>query len=102
MFAPASCSLALSYNRLVLVSLKRVKIGRNHSGATHSPVLDACRKRVKVGFRGRCSSVDDFEFVAGAALSSVLVEFCGRHGTLELDSARSLSLWRGAHFEKAK
>ena len=53
-------------------------------------VLDACRKRVKVEFRGRCSSFDDFEFVAsllcmtGAALSSVLAEFRGRHGTLEL------------------
>ena len=53
-------------------------------------VLDACRKRVKVGFRGRCSSFDDFEFVAsllcvtGAALSSVLIEFCGRRSTLEL------------------
>ena len=42
----------------------------------HSPVLvlDACRKRVKVGFRGRRSSLDEFEFVAsflcvtGAAL----------------------------------
>ena len=58
----------------------------------HSPVLvfDACRKRVKVGFRGRSSSLGDFESVAslrcvtGAALSSVLVEFRGRHGTLEL------------------
>ena len=43
----------------------------------HSPalVLDACRKRVKVGFRGRSSTLDDFEFVAsllcvtGAVLS---------------------------------
>ena len=50
-------------------------------------VLDAWRKRVKVGFRGRSSSLDDdFEFVAsllcvtGAALSSVLFEFCGRRG----------------------
>ena len=25
-------------------------------------VLDACRKRVKVGFRGRSSALDDFEF----------------------------------------
>ena len=48
----------------------------------HSPVLvfDACRKRVKVGFRGRSSSLGDFESVAsllctGAALSSVLVDF---------------------------
>ena len=54
------------------------------------PVFDACRKRVKVGLRGRSSSLDDFEFVAsllcvtGAALSSVLVEFCGRRSTLEL------------------
>ena len=36
----------------------------------HSPVLvlDACRKRVKVGFRGRRSSFDDFEFVASLLL----------------------------------
>ena len=27
-------------------------------------VLDACRKRVKDGFRGRCSSLEDFEFLA--------------------------------------
>ena len=53
-------------------------------------VLDACRKRVKVGYRGRASSLDDFESVAsllcvtGAALSSVLVEFRGRRDTLEL------------------
>ena len=33
-FAPAPFSLALSYNRLVLAGLKRVRIGRNHSGAT--------------------------------------------------------------------
>ena len=58
----------------------------------HSPVLvlDACCKRVKAGFRGRSSSLDDFEFVAsllcvkGAALSSVLLEFHGRRCTLEL------------------
>ena len=58
----------------------------------HSPVLvlDACRKRVKVGFRGRSSTLDDFEFVAsllcvtGAALSSVLIEFGGSRSTLEL------------------
>ena len=87
----------------------------------HSPVLvlDACRKRVKVGFRGRASTLDDFEFVASllcvtsAALSSILVELCGWRGTLDLfvqtswqarhfDSARLLSLWRGAHFERAK
>ena len=57
----------------------------------HSPVLvlDACRKRVKVGFRGN-STLDDFEFVAsllcatGAAVSSVLTEFRGRRGTLEI------------------
>ena len=53
-------------------------------------VLDACRKRVKVRFHGRSSTLDDFEFVAsllfvtGAALSSVLVEFRCRRGTLEL------------------
>ena len=53
-------------------------------------VLDACRKRVKIGFRGRSSSLDDFEFVAsllcvtGAALSSFLVEFRGRRSTVEL------------------
>ena len=53
-------------------------------------VLDACRKRVKVGFRGRSGTLDDFEFVAsllcvtGAALSSVLVEFRGWRGALEL------------------
>ena len=53
-------------------------------------VLDACRKRVKVGFRGRSSTLGDFEFVAsllcvtGAALSSVLVEFRGWRGILEL------------------
>ena len=47
-------------------------------------------KRVKVGFRGRSNTLDDFEFVAsllcvtGAAVPSVLVEFRGRHGTLEL------------------
>ena len=35
-FAPAPFSLALSYNRLVLAGLKRVKIGRSHSGATVS------------------------------------------------------------------
>ena len=88
--------------------------------------LDAYRNRVKVGFCGRSSSLDDFEFVAsllcvaGAALSSVSVEIHGRRDTLELfvqilrlaqyfgawariswqarhfDSARSLSLWRGA------
>ena len=58
----------------------------------HSPVLvlDAWRKRVKVGFRGRSSTLDDFEFVAsllcltGAALSSVLIEFRGWRGTLVL------------------
>ena len=58
----------------------------------HSPVLvlDACRKRVKVGFRGGRSSFDDFEFVAsllwvtGAALSSVVLELRGRHSALEL------------------
>ena len=87
----------------------------------HSPVLvlNACRIFVKVGFRGRSSSLVDFEFLAsllcvtGAALLSVLVQFRGRRDTLELvvqiswraqyfDSARSLSLWRGAHFENAK
>ena len=53
-------------------------------------VLDACRKRAKVGFRGRRSSLDDLEFVesllrvTGAALSSVLVELRGRHSTVEL------------------
>ena len=53
-------------------------------------VLDACRKRVKVAFRGTSSSLDDSEFVAsllcmaGAALSSNLLEFCGRRSTLEL------------------
>ena len=55
-------------------------------------VLDACRKRIKVGFRGRSSTLGDFEFVAsllcvtgtGAAVSSVLIEFCGRRRTLEL------------------
>ena len=53
----------------------------------HSPVL--VLDGVKLGFRGRSSSLDDFEFVAsvlcvtGAALSSVLVEFRGRRGTLE-------------------
>ena len=53
-------------------------------------VLDACRKRVRVGFRGRSSTLDDFEFVAsllcmtGAAVSSVLIEFRGRRGALEL------------------
>ena len=50
-------------------------------------ILDACRKRVKVGFRGRSSSLDDFEFVllcvTGATLSSVLVEFRGRRVTLQ-------------------
>ena len=51
-------------------------------------VLDACRKRVKAGFRGRSSSLDDFGLVAsllcvtGAALLSVLVEFRCRHGAL--------------------
>ena len=58
----------------------------------HSPVLvlDACRKRVKDGFCGRSGTLDDFEFVAsllcvtGAARSSVLIEFRGRRGTLEL------------------
>ena len=95
----------------------------------HNPalVLDACRKRVKVGFRGRCSSLDDFEFVAsaqhfracwlnfvaGTALWSFSCKFCGRCSTLapgcrfrgrhvHFDSATSLSLWRGAHFENAK
>ena len=69
----------------------------------HSPglVLDASRKRVKVGFRGRCSSLHDFEFVAGllcvtgaapsrfwlsfvagAALWSFSCKFCGRRSTL--------------------
>ena len=51
--------------------------------------------------------------VTRAALSSVLVEFRGRRSALELfvhvswqarhfDSARSLLLWRGAHFGNAK
>ena len=45
---------------------------------------------MKVGFRGRRSSLDDFEYVAsllcvtGAAVSSVLVEFRGRRSALEL------------------
>ena len=53
-------------------------------------VLDACRKGVKVGFRGRSSGLDDLEFVAsllcvtGTAVSSVLVEFRGRRSSLEL------------------
>ena len=89
MFALVPFLLALSYNRLVLASLKHVNIGRNHSGAI---VLDACRKRVKVAFRGRSNSLDDFEFVASFLCVT------GRH----FDSARSLSLWRGAHFENAK
>ena len=58
----------------------------------HSPVLvlDACRKRDKVGFPGRSSTLDDFEFVAsllcvtGAAVSSVLVEFRGRRSAVGL------------------
>ena len=69
----------------------------------HSPVLvlDACRKRVKVGFHGRSSSLDDFEFVAsllcvtGAALSSVLLEFRGRRSTLELFVQTS---WQAQYF----
>ena len=99
----------------------------------HSPVLvfvDARRKRIKVGFRGRSSSLDDLAFVAsllcmtGAALSSVLVEpsahfrtlggsnrsRCGARRILSVRSepsahfgrVKSLSLWRGAHFEHAK
>ena len=89
-FARESFSLALSCNRLVLAP----ETCQNWSKSfwRHSPVLvfDACRKRVKVGFRGRSSRLDDFEFVAGllcvtgAALSSVLVEFRGRRGALEL------------------
>ena len=70
----------------------------------HSPVLvlDACRKRVKVGFRGRSSTLDDFEFVAsllcvtGAALSSVLLEFRGRRGALELVVQISWQAYFGA------
>ena len=64
-------------------------------------VLDACHKRVKVGFCGRSISLDDFEFVAsllcgtGAAVSSVLVDFCGRHGTLELFVQ---ILWQAQYF----
>ena len=62
-------------------------------------VWDACRKRVKVGFRGSCSSLDDFEFVAsgmtGAALSSVLAEFRGRGNTLELFVQIP---WQGQYF----
>ena len=46
-------------------------------------VLDACRERVKVGFRGKSSSLDDFELIA-RAISSVLVEFRGSRGALEL------------------
>ena len=80
MFAPAPFSLALSYNRPETCQNWSKSFWR------HSPVLvlDAFRKRVKVG------CLDDFEFVAsflcvtGAALSIVLVEFCGRRGTLEL------------------
>ena len=74
----------------------------------HSPalVLDACRKRVKVGFCGRSSSLDDFEFVAsllcvtGAALSSVLVEFRGRRDTLDAVSLTH-SLWFRLQFSKS-
>ena len=89
MIAPAPFSLALSCNRLVLASLKLV--------------LDACRKRIKVGFRGRSSSFDDFEFVAsllcvtGAALSSNLLEFRGRRSTFELVMLHFVAgavLWR--------
>ena len=49
-----------------------------------SPVLVrvACCKRVKVGFPDRCSSLDDFEFVA--ILLCVLVEYRGRRSTLEV------------------
>ena len=69
----------------------------------HSPVLvfHACGKRVKVGFRGRSSSLDDFEFVAsllcvtGAALSSVLVEFRGKRRTLELFAQ---NWWQAQYF----
>ena len=57
----------------------------------HSPVLvlDACRKRVKVGFRDKRSSLGDSEFVAsllcvaGATLASVVLQFRGRRITLE-------------------
>ena len=51
-------------------------------------VLDACRKRVKVGVRGRSSILDDFEFVAS------LLSWQARH----FDGVRSLSLWRSARF----
>ena len=69
----------------------------------HSPVLvlDACRKRVKVGVRGRSRIWDNFEFVAsllcvtGAAVSSVLVESRGRRGTLELFVQ---ILWQAQYF----
>ena len=48
----------------------------------HSPVLvlDACRKRVKVGFRGRSSSLHDFDFVA-SLLRSFSCKFRGRRST---------------------
>ena len=77
-FAPAPFSLALSYNRLVLASLKHVKIGRNHSGAT----VPCDRRSVLVEFRGRRNTLELFvqtlwqaqyfglgvDFVAGTSL----------------------------------
>ena len=68
----------------------------------HSPVLvlDACRKRVKVGFRGKSSTLDDFDFVAsllcvtGAALSSFSCKLRGRRSAwcLGVDFVASASL----------
>ena len=60
----------------------------------HSPVLvlDACRKRVKVGFRGRSGTLDDCEFVASLLC---VVEFRGWHGTLGLFGQIS---WQAQYF----
>ena len=64
-------------------------------------VLDACRQRVKVGFRDRRSSLEDSEFVAsslcvtGAALSSVWLQFRGRRIAWELFVPKK---WQAQYF----
>ena len=59
-FAPAPFLLALSYNLLAFGGPDTCQ-NWSKSFWRHSPVLvlDACPKRVKVGFRGRSSTLDD-------------------------------------------
>ena len=72
-------SLALSYNRLVLVSLKCVCVFW-----CHSPVL------------GCVSYVSKSEFGPGAALSSAPFQFRGRRSALELFLRIS---WQAQYFD---